>query len=398
MKKTMAIYCDCNSRGGVWSYTLRTLNMFKHWGWSTLLVTHPSRNEQEKPILQELINSADQHVYVDDALSSDENIAVIVEALTRNAVDVFIPNYRKISYAAAALQTRRRTIDVIGVCHADHVSYYTVLRRYQDVISLFVCPSSKTKNELTKHVNVRNREKIRQIPHYVSLRSKDKAAYADTPFTVIYHGRIREEQKHCSEIIRVAEIVTRQNRHVRFLLMGDGSETEHFQRSITDKSLSSNVAILPSRSWPEVQDALLASQLAILTSRFEGFCYGVAEALSAGLPVAAYNCGSVINDFVESGKNGFIADWGNAGELAEWISRVARNPGMWNEYADAATRTADATFSFEKVQSQYQRALQATQGSATPWPYLRPAYIPVRGKSLRSFWERTGARLSLWDP
>ena len=394
--RIMGIYCDCNSRGGVWSYTLRTLHMFKRWGWRTTLFSHHARNETQQEILNALMAAADETLLIDESQSDDRQIRVLQRALLGKHITLFIPNYKKFTYAAAALVTRKQNLAIVGVCHADHVSYYEVLRRYQDIISVFVCASRKTTKELNGYLSERNKDKNRHIPHYIQFDVDGRADFSEAPFTVIYHGRVREEQKRCSEILRVAQLACRENPNIRFVLMGDGGESEYYNALIANLNLADHVTIQPSSPWLEVQASLLDSQLAILTSEFEGFCYGVAEAMVAGLPVAAYNCGDVISDFVIDGKTGRLADWGNAAGLAEWIVALSKDRDAWSGYSDAARELATTSFGIDRVSELYADALFGVHNTTRAWPLTRPAFIPVKGKSFRSFLERVGTRLGAW--
>ncbi|MCP1677146.1 glycosyltransferase involved in cell wall biosynthesis [Natronocella acetinitrilica] len=395
---TAAIYCDCNSQGGVFSYTIRMLALFRSWGWKTLLISHTPRANGERETSAILCSHADQHVLVDSALSNDSQVNRIENILKRTRPDVFIPNYRKLPWAAAARASRRQAISVMGVCHSDHESYYTGgLMRYAPIISLYACPSRKTERELRARLPARHHAKIRYIPHYVERTTDGYAAFDPDRFTVVYHGRLREEQKHVSEIIEIANRVCAESESIHFKLIGDSQEGSLYSDLIARNGLTDRVSLLPPTDWAGIQQELANSQLSILTSEYEGFCYTAAEALSVGLPVFAYNCGDVISDFVKTKVNGFVAPWGDRELIADNIRTLANEPEHWRSLSAEALNTAQTVFDFHTVSQLYKEGIENVNSAIQPWPRLRPTYIPDRGKSLRSFIDKSGRRLSFWE-
>tara|TARA_R100000322_G_scaffold15842_2_gene9508 strand:+ start:2147 stop:3151 length:1005 start_codon:yes stop_codon:yes gene_type:complete len=331
-----------------------------------------------------------------DGGDADEHIAAISEYLIDNEIQIFIPNYRKISYAAAALSSRSADISVVGVCHNDHESYYETLLRYQDMISVFICASAKTRSVLESRLSHENESKVTYIPHYVQLDHDLRARFRSDTFTVLYHGRLQEEQKHCSEILRIAERVLEQQNNVHFRLIGDGADKETYTAEVARRGWGDRITFSDSQPWADLQFELASAQLAILTSSYEGFCYGAAEALATGLPVVAYDCGEVISDFLFHEQNGYITEWGRADQLADWIVELSNDEQRWQQCSNAAVDIGRSKFSFSQVLAAYDRVLMQSLSRTDAWPLFRPAFIPEKGKSLRSFWEKVGRKAGAW--
>lgn len=396
-KGRVAVYCDCNSRGGVWAYTVRLLALLKDKDYETILISHPERNGREEELLSMLQRDASQSLLVPRELGSRKSILTISEYLINEQVEYFIPNYRRISYSAAALTRKKFSLKIIGVCHNDHESYYSILKHYQSIVSLFICASTKTYKTLCGLLDTRSSRKARLIPHFVDVPPSRAASYQNNPFLVIYHGRLQEEQKHCSYIIEVAKRVCSENEIVQFLLVGDGDGVSEYQAQIQRYNLSDKVHIKESLPRNRLEPLLSECQLGILTSSYEGFCYGAAEALAMGLPVAAFDCGDVISDFLRDGYNGQVVPWGDVEGLSNWILKLADNDAMWNEYSKNAHSAARDTFSYEKISKLYVDALEACEETGQKWPAFRPTFIPEKGKSIRSFVDRKGLQLGIWS-
>lgn len=393
----VAVYCDCNSRGGVWAYTVRLLALLKDKGYEAFLISHPARSEREEELLSIIQRDAIESILVPREARPEKNVAIISNFLVHKKVEYYIPNYRRISYSAAALTRRKYPIKIVGICHNDHESYYSILEHYKSIISLFVCASTKTYKTLSQILGPSYYSRIRRIPHFINVPSSRTARYQSKPFRIIYHGRIQEEQKHCSYIIEIAKRVCDENGLVEFLLVGDGDGVTGYHSLIEQYNLQDKVHIKASLSWDQLADLLSQCQIGILTSSYEGFCYGAAEALAMGLPVAAFDCGDVISDFLNDRYNGRVVPWGDIEGLSSWILGLVDNETMWNEYSKNAYIAARKKFSYEIISELYVDALESCEEAGNKWPALRPTFIPEKGKSIRSFLDRKGLQLGVWS-
>ena len=397
----ICLYSDCSSRGGVFVYTVRMLELFKTLGLRTYLITREATNTTESGILVDLLAFADEFLLLNSDETERSESKKICNYLYNNNIVFFIPNYRRTPYQAAARLSRRKAITVIGVCHNDHPSYYQILKRYASVIDSYICFSSVTFDKLKRQIEELNDKyksnRIFYVPHYVKTSIDRRAQWRNDPFTVIYHGRIQEEQKHCSEIVEIAKLVCSVNRNINFKLVGDGVDKKAIARRVQDLNLESRVDLKESMGWADLQWEIASAQVAILTSAFEGFCYGAAEAMSFGLPVVAYDCGSVLDDYLVNKVNGVTVGWGDRRLISKSILDLAKSEKNWLHYSNHALTTAENTFSFQRALHGYQDVLKYKNNKRRSWPLVRPIHIPEAGKSIRSFWERLGLGLGLWS-
>lgn len=393
----IAFFCDCNSRGGVWSYTIRTAELLRTMGHKTALITYEPKNSLENELFSSLSQSADEIIIIPGGLSEDAEVKCIYLALKKYKPDAFFPNYRLPPFAAAAKLVNISNVNVVGVCHNDHESSYRVIIRYQTIFSSIICAARKTFDTLSTRLSKSSEEKLLLIPHYVNRTHQVTANYSDSPFRIIYHGRIREEQKHCSEIIEVAAILKRQKAPVIFDLYGDADDASFYKSLISQRDVADTVSIFPSVSWHQLQLELSNCQAAILTSSYEGFCYGAAESVCFGLPVVAYDCGEVIGDYVFSGKNGYIIKWGDRHAMAESIKTLAFDRYLWRQFSDEAIVTGNQSFSSSVAAAGYSKALRPSDSTQVYWPIWRPVFIPEASRSVRRYYDKIGAILGLWD-
>lgn len=109
----------------------------------------------------------------------------------------------------------------------------------------------------------------------------------------------------------------------RFRFIGSGPLINQITLQIEQLALHDSVEILEGVEdpWP----ILLDSQFLVLPSLTEGMPNAVLEGMAAGLPVIASRVGGV-PELVDDRKTGLLVSPGNVAELAEAISRIAKDP------------------------------------------------------------------------
>ena len=84
-------------------------------------------------------------------------------------------------------------------------------------------------------------------------------------------------------------------------------------------------------SISDVQKEYLNSSFFVCSSRFEGFCMGIIEAMACGLPVVAFDCLWGPRSIISSGEDGLLVENGNVEKLAETILSLIRHPEKISE-------------------------------------------------------------------
>lgn len=74
----------------------------------------------------------------------------------------------------------------------------------------------------------------------------------------------------------------------------------------------------------------------VLSSRFEGFPNALAEAMAAGLPVAAFACDFGPADLIADDADGLLVPKGDVAALAAALRRLATDPALRSRLGDAA--------------------------------------------------------------
>jgi glycosyltransferase involved in cell wall biosynthesis len=222
--------------------------------------------------------------------------------------------------------------------------------------------------------------------------------YEGGEIRLLYHGRLEEEQKNVSALLAMARRLRDESVRFKLRLAGTGSCAAQYRERIAGGGLADCVEFLGECDPEQLQESFRDSHLAVLTSRYEGFCLSLAEAMGAGLPAVAFACGDVIEEYLRDNVNGFVVPFGDVAAMAERVRWFARNPGRWRDFSTAARTAIQAQYSLESFGERYVRyfRLLGQAGRRRKWPRLRPVYVPPAGRTLQSVVERAGRLVGVW--
>jgi glycosyltransferase involved in cell wall biosynthesis len=164
------------------------------------------------------------------------------------------------------------------------------------------------------------------------------------------------EQKDFETLIRAFRIV-RDARTARLLILGEGLLREPLQALIRELGLSED-ADLPGFDRNPFA-AMAASDLFVLSSRWEGLPTVLIEALAAGAPVAATDCPSGPMEVLRGGELGPLVPVGDAGALAKAILGTLDAPGPRSARLERA-----ADYTVERAAQAYQRLFESIAARA----------------------------------
>lgn len=122
--------------------------------------------------------------------------------------------------------------------------------------------------------------------------------------TVISVGSCTDVKNHKAIITAVAEVKKKFN-HIVYLHVGEGPLVEKEKELASKCSIEDRTVFLG--QMEVVRDALVAGDIFVISSQYEGFGVAGLEAMSCGLPVIAYDVYG-LRDIVEDGKNGMLVE------------------------------------------------------------------------------------------
>ncbi len=139
---------------------------------------------------------------------------------------------------------------------------------------------------------------------------------------VICVGRLNE-QKGYEYLIDAWAIVSK--RHPDWILnvYGSGEMEEMLQKRINERGVSQSLFL--NKPTSAIMDRYLDSSIYVMSSRFEGFPMVLLEAMSCGLPCVSFDCPNGARDLIVDGENGFLVDYLDFEQLAEFICKLIEN-------------------------------------------------------------------------
>ena len=158
---------------------------------------------------------------------------------------------------------------------------------------------------------------------------------------VSFIGRVTQI-KRPDRFLDMVEIVTKQNKNVKFLVAGGGDLLEECKKSAHERSLP--VLFLGWRS--DIENILSTSDVVVLTSDNEGTPISLIQAGLAGKPTVATNVGSV-KEIVLDGKTGLITEL-TPESLAIAVSSLAEDDVLRKNFGSAASVHTNANYGVDR--------------------------------------------------
>ena len=152
-------------------------------------------------------------------------------------------------------------------------------------------------------------------------------------------------QKGHIDLIRAIPHLVKEFPDLRFIWVGEGEERENLVITVREYGIEDKVLFLGYRS--DVPRLLIAADLFIFPTQFEGQPFAIIEAMAYGLPIVTSNaCG--IPELIEDRVHGLLFRKGDSCELLQATSWALRHPEQMHEMAGRAKLRVQE-FSEEKM-------------------------------------------------
>jgi glycosyltransferase involved in cell wall biosynthesis len=133
-------------------------------------------------------------------------------------------------------------------------------------------------------------------------------------------------RKNIDDILTVLSEMNNSHKF-KLVIIGDGPQRDHLRELVSRLDLAGKVIMAGNVSDEEKFQLLDVSNCYLSTAFHEGFGLVFLEAMEAGIPVICYDRGGQ-NDFLVSGKTGFIVELGDKNKFSEKILELVHNPEL----------------------------------------------------------------------
>ena len=173
-----------------------------------------------------------------------------------------------------------------------------------------------------------------------------------TPF-LLAAGRLHP-QKGLDVLLRAFQKIARQLPH-QLVLVGQGPLEDELKALATELGIADRVTFVGFQQNP--WKWMAAADVVVVSSRYEGFCHVVVEALACGAAVVSTRCDFGPAEVLEEGRYGEITPIEDADALAEGVLNLLGNPDRMAELRQQGPTRA-AQFSAAAIAGEYTRYIK----------------------------------------
>lgn len=196
-------------------------------------------------------------------------------------------------------------------------------------------------NGVSKNRNLNNNELINAKKRELGIQPGDLTLGTVAIFL---------EQKGLTYLLETAARVSKALPQARFILVGDGPLRRELENKSRDLGLNSRVLFTGLRT--DVQELLLAFDVFLMSSLWEGMALTLLEAMAAGKPAIATDVGD--NSFiVKHGMTGYIVPPKDAAGMADAILQLLSDPLTRVNMGKEALKEYNNKFTLDKMTKEY---------------------------------------------
>jgi glycosyltransferase involved in cell wall biosynthesis len=260
--------------------------------------------------------------------------------------------------AAAVKYGRKHNIPVVATYHThfpSYAKYYKVkvleltgwnyLRNLYNKCKKVYVPSLPVLEELREH----GFETVEFLPHGVDTYAFNSCYKSDSwkkdlriegKYSLLFAGRLVWE-KDLRTLTEAYKILTEQRYDFKFVLAGEGPIRQELKNMMPD------ALFLGQQSVKDLAVSFASSDVFVFPSTTETFGNVTLEAMASGLPPVCVREGGAYG-IIKYGETGFIAEPGNAQDIANKINTLLDNPEL-REIISANAVLFAKTQSWERI-------------------------------------------------
>ena len=157
-------------------------------------------------------------------------------------------------------------------------------------------------------------DKLLVIPNPLTFYPTSILSHDHCRHRILCVGRLHE-QKGFDMLVDAFAMIAHQCPEWHVDIIGEGSEKTMLEEKISNCLLKDKITLRPLTD--SISDEYQQSDFFVLSSRYEGFCLVLVEAMSCGIPCVAFKCKYGPEDIIENGVDGLLVEDGNIKALSE---------------------------------------------------------------------------------
>ncbi len=171
-------------------------------------------------------------------------------------------------------------------------------------------------------------------------------------------------QKNVIALAKAAIKTVRKNKNIKFVLIGDGPLYDDVKRIVIREKIEGRI-LLP--GWQSnIKEWLLAMDIFVLYSLWEGLPISMLEAMSVGKPIIASNIKGN-NELVVDGENGFLVEPNHEEMLISRVLNLAEDRTKIDRMGKRSKELVKERFSIQQFVDAYDRVYQRVNKKPGEW-------------------------------
>jgi glycosyltransferase involved in cell wall biosynthesis len=236
-------------------------------------------------------------------------------------------------------------------------SFLKMQKRVASKLHVISTPSLNSKKDIEKDFNV-PRENIVVIPNGIDhIKFSPKNSINRTTGQLITTASADVPLKGLDFTLKAIALLKEDFPQVRLIVIGAPRLGGHTERLIQKLKIEANIVYKSNLTKEEIAIEYAQSNIAIVSSLYEGFGFPVGEAMACGIPLIATNVASIpeiTNIFAEL----IPARDSKSIELA--IRNILSNPSKYQIRADAGREHIIENFDWQKIAKSYESLIFQT--------------------------------------
>lgn len=217
-------------------------------------------------------------------------------------------------------------VKIISGILNDRSSIYKSQCEWDDYIDLYLCISSRIKNNLINLYGINQKKVFYKAPFIEELRAvrRTYSLRHDIALQIGYPCRLTCIQKRTDLLPELIKYLEKLRVNYQINIAGSGPYEEELRKYVIANSLNSKVKYYGRLTREQLLDFLSRQDIYLNISEFEGTSLTMLEAMACGCVPVVTNV-SGVGDFIRNMENGFISNVGDIEHIAEYIVSLDNN-------------------------------------------------------------------------
>ena len=156
------------------------------------------------------------------------------------------------------------------------------------------------------------------------------------------------QEKGVGDLLDAAKLVVAEERDAHFMLVGEGPQRTEYASRADAMGLGNHVTFTGQILDPIGEGVFASADVLCQVSRWqEAFGWTITEAMAFRKPVVATRVGG-IPEIVEHGVTGYLAERGDARQIADYVLSLLRDPDMRQRMGAAGRAVVEEKFDLRK--------------------------------------------------